>query len=97
MVRLNNIDLRYNSIKALPGEFAKLEKLQYAYFHGNPMCANGFLDDKTDVTELVGSVEGGCKAQCSRFCQDRFLKDSYCGPDCNSVACDYDGGVCVQS
>ena len=71
-----------------------------SYFraHGNLMwCANGFLDGKTDVTELVGSVEGGCKAQCSRFCQDRFLKDSYCGRECNSVACDYDGGVCVQS
>ena len=71
-----------------------------SYFraHGNPMwCANGFLDGKTDVTELVGSVEGGCKAQCSRFCQDRFLKNSYCGPDCNSEACDYDGGDCVQS
>ena len=60
-------------------------------------CANGFLDGKTDVTDLVGSVEGGCKAQCSRFCQDRFLKDSDCGRECNSVACDYDGGVCVQS
>jgi Leucine-rich repeat (LRR) protein len=98
LVRLNNIDLRYNSIKALPGEFAKLKKLQYAYFHGNPMCANGFLDDKTDVTELVGSVEGGCKAQCSRFCQDRLLgKGSSCGRECNSEACDYDGGLCVQS
>ena len=87
LARLHDIDLRNNAIDALPNDFANLKRLKYAYLHGNPICSNGWLNDNAAVKETIDSVEGGCNAQCSRYCQNKFTQNSICGQECNSQAC----------
>jgi Leucine-rich repeat (LRR) protein len=95
LARLNNIDLRNNAIDALPDDFANLKRLKYAYLYGNPICSNGWLSDNAAMRKITDSVEGGCNAQCSPYCQNRYTENSICGRECNSEVCDYDGGACL--
>ncbi len=96
--RLNDIDLRNNAIANLPLKaFTNLNSLKFVYLHMNPICSNGWLDDKKEMKEIVDKAPGaGCKPQCSMYCQDRYLKLTYCYRDCNSEKCKYQNGVCKR-
>ena len=100
--KLFAIDLRNNNITNLPTpSILALEKsLDYIYLHNNPICSNGWLEDEKDVEALLTKVPGaGCTAQCSNYCQNRYLSDTYktCFSDCNVKECGYQNGVCVES
>jgi hypothetical protein len=96
LTRLKALDIRYNFVGALPDDLVSLKELKYVYLHGNPICTNRWLDSNSDVKAFVASVEGGCNAQCSRYCQDRILKYVQCGRECNSKACDFQNGACLR-
>ena len=63
---------------------------------------NGWLDENKNVKEMIeksGALESGaagCKAQCSIYCQDRYIGNNFCGRTCNFKACKFDGGDCTQ-
>ena len=99
LVRLHDIDLRNNTIKSLPTEIVELGRtLKYIYLHNNPVCKNGWLDGNKNVKEMIERLPGaGCTAQCSIYCQDRYVEDKNfgCGRDCNSKACQFQGGKCL--
>ena len=75
---------------------------KYIYLHNNPICTNGWLDENENAREMIeksGTLESGaagCKAQCSIYCQDRYLGNDVCGRGCNFKACKFDGGDCTQ-
>ena len=81
LVRLHNIDLRNNTIKSLPTEIVELGRtLKYIYLHNNPICKNGWLDENKNVKEMIERSPGaGCTAQCSIYCQDRYVEDKNFG------------------
>ena len=99
LVRLHNIDLRNNTIKSLPTEIVELGRtLKYIYLHNNPICKNGWLDENKNVQEMIEKSPGaGCKAQCSIYCQDRYVEDKTigCSRECNFKACQFQGGTCL--
>eukprot|EP00943_MAST-04B_sp_MAST-4B-sp1_P007584 g7584.t1 len=96
LVLLKVVDLRNNAIAALPDSMVKLKQLEYTYLHGNPICSSGWLDKEKEIKEIVEkSPEAGCKKQCSKYCQDRYLGRKSCISDCNSKECDYQNGVCL--
>jgi Leucine-rich repeat (LRR) protein len=101
--QLYDIDLRNNTISSLPTVIESLKStLKYIYLHNNPICTNGWLDENKNAKEMIeksGTLESGaagCKAQCSIYCQDRYLtmKNQGCARDCNSKVCDFYGGKC---
>ena len=101
--KLYDIDLRNNTITSLPTEIESLKStLKYIYLHNNPICTNGWLDENKNAKEMIeksGALESGaagCKAQCSIYCQDRYLGNDVCGRGCNFKACKFDGGDCTQ-
>jgi Leucine-rich repeat (LRR) protein len=99
LAKLRNIDLRNNGIEKLPEEaFLTLKKsLRYVYLHDNPICSNGWLTAKPEINDMIQNSDklgAGCKAQCSIYCQDKFLNSNICGRECNSKACNFNNGVC---
>ena len=97
--KLFSIDLRNNNITKLPTEaILALEKsLMYIYLHNNPICLNGWLEDDNGVEAILSKMpDAGCTAQCSMYCQDRYLSMKKCFRECNSKECGYQNGVCIQ-
>ena len=102
MMKLGQLDLRNNAIEILPNEaILKLKKsLKYIYLHDNPLCTNGWLNANSDMKNMVDQsaelYDAGCEPQCSMFCQDRWLDSKKCGRECNSKACKFNNGACLQ-
>ncbi len=95
LVNIREFDVRNNSIKFLPDEFKDLEKIEYAYFYGNPMCSNGWLEETSqEMREKIEIPGAGCSEQCSPYCQDAYFELKDCLRECNSVECQYQNGVC---
>ena len=98
LVNVREFDVRNNSIESLPKEFVNLKRLQYAYFHNNPMCSNGWLEDMSQEMKKLVEVPGaGCTKQCSPYCQDTYFELKTCLRECNSIHCEYQNGVCLKT
>lgn len=98
LVNVRELDVRNNSIESLPEEFINLKRLQYAYFHNNPMCSNGWLEDMSQEMKNIVEVPGaGCTEQCSPYCQDAYFELKTCLRECNSIQCEYQNGVCLKT
>ena len=95
--RMYDIDLRNNSLSKLPLSFLELkDSLKFIYLHNNPICRNGWLEKNNDMKEFVDKMpEAGCEKQCSIYCQNRFLTRKPCVRECNSIECDFQGGICM--
>lgn len=93
LLRLEELDARHNPLAALPPALGDLPALKRVYVDGTPVCADGRWGEQA----WERRVEGGCTAQCSRYCQDKFLGDKQCIAECNSEACAYDGGDCLPA
>ena len=71
----------------------------------NPACANGAAGAPgRGALKWAVSCEGQCSKACSYSLQGStcgckynrgWLGDNYCNPECNTAACDYDGGDCA--
>jgi leucine-rich repeat protein SHOC2 len=96
LARLVDVDLRNNAIEFLPDTFQLLDKVEYAYLTGNPICKNGWIESTASkkIQDIVTKNNAGCVAQCSIYCQDAFLDDDICDAECNVKRCKYDGGDC---
>jgi hypothetical protein len=98
LVNIREFDVRNNSIESLPEEFVNLKRLQYAYFHNNPMCSNGWLEDMSQEMKKLVEVPGaGCTEQCSPYCQDAYFELGTCLRECNTIQCKYQNGVCLKT
>eukprot|EP00943_MAST-04B_sp_MAST-4B-sp1_P006626 g6626.t1 len=100
--RLRSVDFRNNDIKELPeNAFKTIENsLKYLYLHNNPICGNGWLESAPNVNTIVKKSDelgAGCAAQCSMYCQDRWLdrkNTNTCSRECNSKKCNFQNGAC---
>eukprot|EP00945_MAST-04E_sp_MAST-4E-sp1_P005857 g5857.t1 len=86
---LEALDLRHNGIARVPTGLRTMRRLRHLYLDGNPVCGN------RDNAEGWLKEMGGCKKQCSRYCQDRWLGNGKCTRHCNSAVCHYDNGDCA--
>ena len=85
--KLHYLDVRNNNISSIPMNVEKLmmdRKITEAYFHNNSgVCEN----DK---------FREFCEPLCSKYCFSRDHIDGWCDFNCNSEACQYDGGDCID-
>ena len=98
--RLTLLDLRNNSLTTLPSELGDLQSLKYLFLEGNPLCnvSEWIRFVPPTIRDSVSAESGaGCKRQCSPYCVDYWV-ESYqiCLPECNSEACKFQNGLCLE-
>ena len=75
---LQVLDLRNNSLSQVPRWVAELNDLQVLTVSGNPVCSNGWLEDKAQcpekIRDLINVPGQGCTKQCSFFCSKPILR-----------------------
>ena len=96
LVKLVDFDIRHNAIEVLPNILDSLEALERIYLHNNPVCSNGWIESSASkkMQDLIKHNGAGCVPQCSIYCPNRYKQDGECDSECNSGACEYDGGDC---
>ena len=97
--KLVTIDLRNNSIEAIPPFFEDLESLEELLVYGNPLCQSKWCIDASNgcgarIRTLLSKEAVGCKKQCSDMCRDGSLAVSGCDIQCNVPECNFDNGAC---
>ena len=80
------LDVRNNNISSIPMNVEKLitDRKIVVYFHNNNKVCKKEKNRKR------------CEPLCSKYCWHRDHADGICDPACNSKACQYDGGDCID-
>ena len=94
---LITLDIRNNSLQTLPiwlDNMAVIEKGNYFFASGNPLCTNQWYNSKACPANLrlalLDDVQG-CTSQCSDYCNRELEENGFCDAACNVEACTSDG------
>ena len=104
-LKCKNLDLRNNSIQALPEWTTDSSIGEHFFLADNPVCTTKSLRallDKAMLKELervesVGPKRAypeGCIRQCAPACLDYFRGDDFCDRWCDVKECKFDNGDC---
>ena len=104
-IECGDLDLRNNSLRALPKWTSDSAIGDHFFLADNPVCTISTLRKALDK-EILAELERvetvgpnrkwaeGCVRQCALSCFDYYREDTECDMGCNVKECSYDNGDC---